>query len=128
MYSGKLLASLLAFCLSYSDAIFIILGSQPDNGILVAYSDDVPVGYGAAMEDTPPYCDKRQLLLWALYAQPAYSKLVSKALFDEAAVMAKRQGYSSLSCFNGRLTGSSFSFFERVLGMRRRRMEFQKIL
>jgi hypothetical protein len=66
------------------------------------------------------------LLLWALYAKPEYSKLVTKELFTAAEAMAKRLGYDVLRAFNGRLNGSSINFFERVLQMKRHRIEFTK--
>ncbi len=103
-----------------------ILGTSPENGILVAWDGVDAVGYGAAMNDTPPYCDGKQLLLWALYVKPAYSKLATKPLFEAAEAMAKEQGYVRLRAYNGRFNGSSFNFFERVLGMRRLRVEFVK--
>ena len=105
-----------------------ILGTTPKNGILVAWDGIEPVGYGAAMEDTPPYCEARQLLLWAIYVKPQYSKLVTKPLFAAAEEMARQQGYASLRAYNGRFNGSSFNFFERVLGMRRLRVEFKKLI
>jgi GNAT superfamily N-acetyltransferase len=105
-----------------------ILGSTPRNGIIVVYDDDEPIGYGAAFDDTPQYCEERCLLLWALYVRPEYSKRCSKVLFSAAEAHAKAQGYKRLKAYNGRLNGSSLNFFERVLGMRRLRMEFTKQL
>lgn len=105
-----------------------VLGSGPKNVISLAIADKVPVGYGVAFEDTPPYCDQRHLLLWALYVEPAYSKLAGVALFDGAENFAKSSGYDVLRAYNGRLNGSSIKFFERLLGMRRNRLEFIKQL
>jgi hypothetical protein len=103
-----------------------VLGTGPDNGILVSYSDELPVGYGVAFEDTPTYCEEKHLLLWALYIKVEYSKLVTPALFGETERLAKELGYKHLRAYNGRLNGSSINFFERVLGMRRHRIEFTK--
>lgn len=105
-----------------------VLGSGPENGIMLAVAGDEAVGYGVAFEDTPPYCDEKHLLLWALYCKPDYSKLGSKILFQAAETWAASYGFDVLRAYNGRLNGSSFRFFEHILGMRRNKIEFIKKL
>ena len=105
-----------------------VLGTPEKNAIVVALSDDQAVGYGVAFEDTPTYCEVRHWLLWGLYVKPDFSRLVTPLLLAEAERQAKLLGYSVLKAYNGRLNGSSINFFERILGMRRHRIEFTKQL
>lgn len=101
-----------------------ILNTTPKNGIVVAFDEDQPIGYGAAFEDTPPNAEKRELLLWALYVRPQYKGDVVKQLFDEAKRLAAVQGYKVLKAFNARFTGGMYRLFEGKLGMRRHRVQF----
>jgi hypothetical protein len=103
-----------------------VLGTGPKNVIGLVLSDGIAVGYGVGFDDTPTYCDKRHFLFWALYVKPEWSKLASKVLFEAGERYAKKQGYHVLRANNGRFNGSSFKFFEKVLGMRRNRIEFTK--
>ena len=101
-----------------------ILNTQPDNGILVAFDDGEPVGYGAAFEETPAFAKRRELLLWALYVKPQYPGTVVTMLFEEAKQVAREQGYQVLKAFNSRFTGGMYRLFEDKLGMRRNRIQF----
>lgn len=99
---------------------------EEDGGILVAEVDGSVVGYGVAFDGTPIYCEERILLLWGLYVKPEWSKLVTKPMFEHMEGLAEERGFVTLRAFNGRLNGSSINFFERVLGMRRHKIEFTK--
>ena len=101
-----------------------ILNTSPKNGIYVALDDDVPVGYGAAFDDTPAFAVKKELLLWALYVRPQYPGTVVAMLFDAAKTGAKEQGYEIMKAFNARFTGGMYRLFEDKLGMRRNRIQF----
>lgn len=103
-----------------------VLGTGPRNGILVAYVEGEAVGYGVGYDSSPLYAMEKQYLLWALYCKPEWSKLVVKVLLNGAEAHAKAEGYKVLKAYNGRLNGSSFNFFEKVLGFRRNKMEFIK--
>jgi hypothetical protein len=101
-----------------------VLNTQPSSGILVAFDDFTPVGYGVAFDETPAFATKRELLLWALYVKPAYPGTLVIQLFDAAKLLAAQQGYEVLKAFNSRFTGGMFRLFEGKLGMRRNRIQF----
>lgn len=101
-----------------------ILNTTPQNGIVVAYDGELAIGYGAAFDDTPMWADKKELLLWALYVNPAYKGYVVSALFEESARLAREQGYGVMKAFNARFTGGMYRLFEHKLGMRRHRIQF----
>lgn len=98
----------------------------PSNGIAVAFDGDEPVGFGAGMEDTPPYCEERHFLLWALYAKRGKSSTVASMLFRTAEAFAKVHGYRRLIAYNARFSGASYRFFEGKCGMRRAKIQFTK--
>lgn len=101
-----------------------ILNTTPKNGLFVALDGDVPVGYGAAFDDTPAFATRKELLLWALYVRPQYPGLVVVQLFEAAKQAAKEQGYEVMKAFNSRFTGGMYRLFEDKLGMRRNRIQF----
>ena len=106
-----------------------VLGGDTDKNVIgIAWDGNTPVGYGVGFDDTPIYSKRKHFLLWALYVKPAWSKLAGKELFDGAETFAASNGYDVLRANNGRLNGSAIKFFEKVLEMRRNRLEFTKQL
>lgn len=101
-----------------------VLNMIPRDAIVVTCVDNVPVGYGVAFDDTPPFAEEKEWLLWALYIQPKYSGEVVKSLFDEAKTYALARGYKVMKAYNSRFTGSAFRLFEDKLGMTRNRIQF----
>ena len=103
-----------------------LVGSQPNNGVVVVWVDGEPVGYGAARENSELFSDVRQLLLYALYVKPKMSRKYSKPLFDYAERLARLEGYDELVAYNGRFSGAGFRLFEKVFGMQRQMIRFNK--
>ena len=101
-----------------------VLNMVPRDGITVVYCDGVPIGYGVAYDDTPPFAEKKELLLWALYVQPKYSGDVVLELFNEAKKFATARGYEIMKAFNARFNGGAIRLFENKLGMTRKRIQF----
>lgn len=105
-----------------------VINSYPRNGIIVAVdSDDNPIAFGVAFDDTPRFSAVRVLLLWAIYSR-AKSRRVAVELFNEAEDWAREQGYERLVAYSTRFSGAAFRFFEKDFGMRRSRVYYSKDL
>lgn len=105
-----------------------ILNTCEKNGILVAYDDGKPIGFGAGYECTPAFCKERHLLLWALYAQRSSSGSASKMLFQAAEFWAKARGYHKLIAYNHRFSGAALKLFRDRFGMFQKQIRFEKDL
>lgn len=101
-----------------------VLNTTPQNGILVAFDEDEPVGYTVAFDDSPTYGKVKEVLVWALYVKPRWSKVVAPMIMNRGVELARAQGYQRMKAFNSRFSGASFKFFEQLLGMRRSRIQF----
>lgn len=103
-----------------------VLGSQERNGIMVAFDERGPKGFGVALDDSGEFDDFKSLLLWSIYVIPGSGKGVAKGLYEAAERWAKERDYRFLDACNSRFTGSSFKFFEELFGMRRAQVIFTK--
>ena len=112
----------------YAKELIRIVSAPEGNGVVVVWVNDEPVGYGVAKDNTDFFSSKRELLLYALYVKPVFSKLYSKPLFQYAEELAVVNGYDIMIAYNSRFSGACYRLFERVFGMRRQMIRFSKQL
>lgn len=105
-----------------------VLNTPERNVIGVVKDGEALVGYGVAFDDTPPFAEMKELLMWATYVRPQYGGHVIVMIVEGAKDFARRHGYGMVKAYNSRFTGGMYRLFEHKLGMKRRRVQFNTIL
>ena len=111
----------------YTKELIRLVAGPSHEGVAVCYHDDgTPVGYAAIRDNTEVFATNKQMLFFAVYVQPKFSKQYRKPLFDFGEQVAVAHGYSEVIAYNSRFSGACFRLFEQVFGMRRQMIRFSK--
>lgn len=96
-----------------------------DGSVFIALSDkDAPLGYGVGFNVSGKHSKKKTLLIYGLYSNGKGLKVPS-FLLEHAKAFAKEKGYEVITGWNVRFAGGTFRFYEKILGMKRSKIEFR---
>lgn len=96
-----------------------------DGSVFIALSEeDEPLGYGVGFNVSNKHSKKKTLLVYGLYSNGKGLKVPS-FLLEHAKKFAKEHGYQVITGWNVRFAGGTFRFYEKILGMKRSKIEFR---